>query len=148
MTLTKRARAGLAVLMLASVTVALTSAATASAAPAAPAAPAVPDRPSHGPHQNGCSYSPDSGYFPVYYNFHSACDFHDLCYHWHYYGGGSAGRKQCDDVFKLIMRDWCGNRYGSWWEVISKIRVLRHRRDLLPGGATVRRLALLTGRVR
>ena len=65
----------------------------------------------HGSYQNGCSYSPDSGYAPVYFNFHNSCDWHDLCYHYHYYGNGSAGRKSCDEGFKSRMRSWCATQY-------------------------------------
>ena len=77
------------------------------------AAPAA--TPQHGAYQNGCTLSPDSGIVGgVYFNFHNACDWHDLCYHYKYYGNSSAGRKSCDDGFRSRMRSWCANRYSSW----------------------------------
>ncbi len=57
----------------------------------------------HDAYSNGCSYSPDSSYVPVYYNFHSACDRHDYCYHFHYYGDGYYGRLGCDNEFRANM---------------------------------------------
>ena len=90
-------------------------AAPAEVAVAAPA-PAVPFAPQHGSYQNGCTLSPDSGFVSgVYYNFHSACDWHDLCYHYHWYS-----RAGCDDGFKSRMRSWCASRYGSWYEAYHK----------------------------
>jgi hypothetical protein len=56
----------------------------------------------------------------VYYNFHSACDSHDYCYRYHYYGGGDAGRKACDDRFRTNMRNWCYNRYSAWYQVTTR----------------------------
>lgn len=79
-------------------------------------ATADPTTPTHGPHQNGCTFSPDSAHFPVYYNFHRACDLHDLCYHHHYYGDGAVGQKACDVVFHGRMRGWCVGHYDDWWE--------------------------------
>jgi hypothetical protein len=91
-------------------------------APAAAPAPEVPFAPQHGDYQNGCTLSPDSGWYTgVYYNFHSACDWHDLCYHYHYYGGGYDGRKACDDGFRSRMRSWCYSRYDSWWEYPARL---------------------------
>lgn len=79
-------------------------------------APEVPYAPQHGSYQNGCSWSPDSGFVSgVYYNFHNACDWHDLCYHYHW-----RSRLGCDDGFKARMRGWCANRYDSWYESYHK----------------------------
>ena len=76
----------------------------------------MPYAPAHGSYQNGCTLSPDSGVVSgVYYNFHSACDWHDLCYHYHWYS-----RLGCDDGFKSRMRSWCANAYGSWYEAYHK----------------------------
>lgn len=66
---------------------------------------------------NGCSYSPDSSSFPVYYNFHGSCDRHDYCYHYHYYGDGYYGRLGCDNEFRNNMRNWCYNHYPHWYQV-------------------------------
>jgi len=74
----------------------------------------------HDAYSNGCSYSPDSSYVPVYYNFHGACDRHDYCYHFHYYGEGYSGRLGCDNEFRNNMRAWCLNHYSSWWAVPAR----------------------------
>lgn len=74
----------------------------------ADAAPAAPEAPAHGDYQNGCSFSPDSGYAPAYFNFHNACDWHDLCYHYHWYS-----RAGCDDGFHSRMRSWCANYHTN-----------------------------------
>lgn len=71
----------------------------------------------HDSTSNGCSNSPDSSYFPVYYNFHGACDRHDYCYHYHYYGDGYYGRLGCDSEFLGNMRNSCYNRYPHWYQV-------------------------------
>ena len=70
----------------------------------------------HEPGTNGCTLSPDSGYSPSYYNFHDACDRHDLCYVNKPFGNTSAGRKACDDAFRADMRAWCANYYRAWWQ--------------------------------
>ncbi len=75
----------------------------------------------HGTYQNGCSTSPDSGYAPMYFNFHNSCDWHDLCYHYHYYGGGYDGRLACDEGFKTRMRSWCANQYPQWYAYAAKL---------------------------
>jgi hypothetical protein len=72
-------------------------------------AEATPAAPTHGSYQNGCTLSPDSGYAPVYFNFHNACDWHDLCYHYHWYS-----RKGCDDGFHSRMRSWCASYHSNW----------------------------------
>jgi hypothetical protein len=84
--------------------------------PVSPADAAPAPAPQHGSYQNGCTLSPDTGYWPVYYNFHSACDWHDLCYHYHW-----RTRLGCDDGFKARMRSWCANRYDSWYETTLKL---------------------------
>ena len=104
------------VLMASIVGVSVLAVAPVSVADAGPA-PA----PTHGAYQNGCTLSPDSGIVQgVYYNFHNACDWHDLCYHYKWYGNSSAGREACDNGFKSRMRGWCADRYGSWYEVFHK----------------------------
>ena len=86
-------------------------------APVAPTHAAAAPAPQHGDFQNGCTLSPDSGWYTgVYYNFHNACDWHDLCYHYHWYGDGYYGRLACDDGFRSRMRSWCYNRYDAWYE--------------------------------
>ena len=69
----------------------------------------------HQPGTNGCTLSPDSGYSPSYYNFHDACDRHDLCYI-NTPNRTSAGRKACDDAFRADMRSWCATYYRAWWQ--------------------------------
>lgn len=89
-------------------------------AASSPVRAAVVVAPMHGSYQNGCTLSPDSAIFPgtppAYYNFHNACDWHDLCYHYKYYGNSSSGRLACDNGFLSRMRSWCASYYGSWWE--------------------------------
>lgn len=79
----------------------------------------------HGANQNGCTFSPDSSWYSGYiqpflpliwgYNFHNACDQHDLCYaRPHRYGDSEAGRQRCDDEFYWAMRRSCDASYGSW----------------------------------
>lgn len=91
-------------------TVAGATATTQAASP--PAVEAI--RPQHGPHQNGCTMSPDSG---PHFNFHNACDWHDLCYHYAYYGRHEVGRLGCDNGFLSRMRNSCYNRYPNWYQV-------------------------------
>ena len=106
--------------MLAIITVGVAADSPASAAPASTATKVALVAPMHGAYQNGCTLSPDSAIFPgtppAYYNFHSSCDWHDLCYHYHYYGGGYSGRLSCDNGFLSRMRNWCANYYDSWWK--------------------------------
>lgn len=73
----------------------------------------------HGSYQNGCTFSPDSG---RYFNFHNACDRHDLCYRYKYYGNSSAGRKSCDIRFLNDMRASCVSRYPSNWSLYQRGR--------------------------
>ena len=79
----------------------LLSAPAASAAPTAPTAPAAV---AHGPNENGCSFSPDSG--PTF-NFHASCDQHDRCYHNKPAGRSRAGKNKCDAVFLSSMLHSC-----------------------------------------
>lgn len=77
----------------------------------------------HGAGANGCTLSPDSLSFPVYYNFHDQCDRHDWCYDqlwfgWGWYNptnGGWTGRLACDNMFHNEMRGWCGRQYSWNW---------------------------------
>lgn len=70
----------------------------------------------HEPGTNGCTLSPDVSYVPVYYDFHRACDRHDLCYINKPFGNTSAGRKACDDQFRSNMRGWCAGYYWRWYQ--------------------------------
>ncbi len=74
----------------------------------------------HDPGTNGCTLSPDSGYVPVYYNFHEACDDHDLCYGRKLHGDSAAGRKACDDEFRADMKRWCNEYYDAWWQAPAR----------------------------
>lgn len=62
---------------------------------------------------NGCTWSPDRGVFPTYYNFKQACNRHDYCYDQLWYGGGETGRLRCDRYFRDEMRSWCSKEYRS-----------------------------------
>lgn len=85
-------------------------------APMSPAEAAPAPAPQHGSYQNGCSWSPDAAVVQgVYYNFHNACDWHDLCYHYHWYS-----RLGCDDRFHSKMRSWCASVYDRWYESYHK----------------------------
>jgi hypothetical protein len=75
----------------------------------------------HGSGTNGCTLAPDVGYVPVYYDFHAACDAHDLCYINKPHGDTSAGRKRCDDVFRADMKGWCNRYYEAWWESPARV---------------------------
>lgn len=87
-----------------SVLLALTALSSAFAVTAQPTPAAA-----HGSYQNGCTGVPDSG---PYFNFHGACDRHDLCYHYKYYGGGYYGRLNCDKRFLSDMQASCRARYS------------------------------------
>ena len=80
---------------------------------AAVVAPAVVE--AHEAGTNGCSFSPDVGYVPVYYDFHRSCDRHDLCYVAKPFGASSAGRAACDDAFRADMKAWCNGYYNAWY---------------------------------
>jgi hypothetical protein len=75
----------------------------------------------HEPGTNGCTLSPDVGYVPVYYNFHRSCDAHDLCYLDKPHGDTSAGRKACDDAFRVDMKRWCNRYYDAWWQSPGRV---------------------------
>jgi hypothetical protein len=75
----------------------------------------------HGSGTNGCTLSPDVGYVPVYYDFHAACDAHDLCYINKPHGDTSAGRRACDDRFRADMKGWCNHYYDAWWESPARV---------------------------
>jgi hypothetical protein len=94
-------------------------AATLAAALAAFAAAtiATPAASAHGPGQNGCTAVPDSGRT---FNFHAACDRHDLCYDQLWYGRGRwipgigwTGRLACDNLWLREMKDSCRARYPN-----------------------------------
>lgn len=75
----------------------------------------------HGVGSNGCTGSPDSSPVPVRYDFHAACDRHDVCYDALWFGkgvydllnGGWTGRLACDDLFLREMRSSCRAIHGS-----------------------------------
>ncbi len=67
----------------------------------------------HGANQNGCTAVPDSG---PGFDFHNACDSHDLCYTFKPYGDTSAGRKACDDRFLNDMRSSCNRMWSRWYQ--------------------------------
>lgn len=62
---------------------------------------------------NGCTLSPDSMVWPIYYDFKNICNRHDYCYDEMWYGGGEAGREKCDRTFLNEMNNWCTNQYGG-----------------------------------
>lgn len=93
-------------------TTAVVAAILATVAVGAIAAPAAS---AHGPGQNGCTLVPDSG---RYFDFHAACDRHDLCYDQLWFGKGRwiigtgwTGRLACDDLWRREMSASCDRRY-------------------------------------
>jgi len=74
----------------------------------------------HEPGTNGCTLAPDSSYVPVYYDFHAACDQHDLCYINKPHGDTSAGRRVCDDEFRANMKAWCNGYYWRWYQAPAR----------------------------
>lgn len=66
-----------------------------------------------GYHANGCTMSPDRGWFPIYYDFKNVCNRHDYCYDELWFGSGEKGRKRCDSQFLAEARGWCNKRYKS-----------------------------------
>lgn len=101
---------------LASVAMAFVLVAGAAVATARPAA-------AHGVGANGCTLSLDSSSVPVRYDFHGACDRHDVCYDDLWFGkgvynlltGGWTGRLACDDTFLREMRTSCRALHGPNW---------------------------------
>ena len=97
----------------------------------------------HRPGTNGCTLSPDSGYAPVYYNFHDACDAHDICYGTKPYGDtqrraiGVRQRLPGGDA-ALVRQPLLGVVAGA-----AAFQLLRRRRGLLPGRAHLGRAVLL-----
>ena len=75
----------------------------------AAAAPAA----AHGANQNGCSYVPDSLYF---FDFHSSCDTHDLCYTFKWFGNSASGRQACDQLFYNDMKASCDTKWRKWYQ--------------------------------
>ena len=79
----------------------------------------APPAGAHGNGSNGCTLSPDSSSFPVYYNFHHQCDRHDWCYDQLWYGlgwynpfrGGWTGRLACDQMFLRETSGWCNSHH-------------------------------------
>ena len=97
-------------------------AATLAAALAAFAAAtiATPAASAHGPGTNGCTGVPDSGRT---FNFHAACDRHDLCYDQLWFGKGPwipgvgwRGRLRCDQLWSREMKDSCRARYPNRYD--------------------------------
>lgn len=74
---------------------------------------ATPTASGHGPGTNGCTGVPDSG---LTFNFHAACDRHDLCYDQLWYGNGRTGRLGCDNLWSREMKDSCRARYPNRYD--------------------------------
>ncbi len=64
---------------------------------------------------NGCTWSPDRGWYPTYYDFKNVCNRHDYCYDEMWFGGGESGRARCDSLFLDEARGWCNSYYRAWW---------------------------------
>jgi len=61
---------------------------------------------------------PDQGLVPgtpVYFDFTSACEWHDDCY-----GQCGVSRASCDSGFRDIMLAWCDGAYGSWYQFVPR----------------------------
>lgn len=71
---------------------------------------------------NGCTLSPDRGWYPTYYDFKSSCNSHDYCYDEMWFGGGENGRAGCDNWFLNSMRGWCSGSYSSWWQAVDRTK--------------------------
>ena len=69
---------------------------------------------------NGCTLSPDRGWWPVYYDFKAQCNRHDYCYDEMWYGNSADGRRRCDETFLNEMRGWCNWYYGAWWLTVER----------------------------
>lgn len=69
---------------------------------------------------NGCTLSPDRGWYPTYYDFKQQCNRHDYCYDEMWYGNSEAGRKACDDTFLREMVGWCSGYYRAWWLAVQR----------------------------
>lgn len=69
---------------------------------------------------DGCTLAPDESYLPVYYNFTAACNAHDICYEAKR-GGGSEGRRYCDDLFRADMKGWCNSYYTRWYQAPARL---------------------------
>lgn len=78
---------------------------------------ATPAASAHGPGTNGCTFVDDSG---RYFDFHAACDRHDLCYDQLWFGKfpyirgvGYIGRLACDELWRREMNASCRARYPN-----------------------------------
>jgi RHS repeat-associated protein len=61
---------------------------------------------------------PDQGLVPgtlVYFDFTSACEWHDGCY-----DSCGVSRQFCDSGFHDIMLAWCDGAYGSWYQFVPR----------------------------
>jgi hypothetical protein len=70
----------------------------------------------HEQYTNGCSVPglPQGGGDRGFgFDFHAACDAHDLCYVYHAAGEYEPGRKACDDMFFYLMRQSVWRM--PWW---------------------------------
>jgi hypothetical protein len=70
----------------------------------------------HEQYTNGCSVPglPQGGGDRGFgFDFHAACDAHDLCYVYHAAGEYEPGRKACDDMFFYLMRQSVWRM--TWW---------------------------------
>lgn len=84
------------------------------------ASPAAALPPGYQP--NGCTWSPDRGWYPTYYDFKNVCNRHDYCYDEMWFGGGENGRARCDSLFLDEARGWCNNYYGAWWLSVERAK--------------------------
>ena len=69
---------------------------------------------------NGCTLSPDRGWYPTYYDFKNSCNGHDYCYDQMWFGGGETGRAACDSWFLGSMTGWCNSYYSPWWAAVQR----------------------------
>jgi hypothetical protein len=99
----------------------------------------------HGGVTNGCSV-PGNPYWrdtPGGNNFHDACDQHDRCYVYHWYGEGETGRSWCD---VLLERHGEGVRQDPVVGARTAMELRELERDLLPSCSVARHLVLQPAR--
>jgi Prokaryotic phospholipase A2 len=75
----------------------------------------APQAQAHDAYTNGCSVpgNPPNKDTPGGFNFHPACDNHDRCYVFHWYGHSDTGRYWCDVYFSNQMGQECARH--PWW---------------------------------
>jgi hypothetical protein len=74
----------------------------------------APQAEAHGNGTNGCSVPGPQGWADrgFGYDFHNACDRHDICYINRPHGVNEWGRSVCDLIFRLDMTEECRRRSG------------------------------------